>query len=266
MKKLFLIILLSITLTGGSEGNEMNKMYLKQGELDLSRLVGSKIFFAHQSVGYNIVSGIENILKESGVADIKVIEITDPNQFSEAVFGHMKIGQNKDPFSKLADFRLKMESGIGERTTIACFKFCYVDVTRDTNLESVMRFYSKTFDYLEKKFPKTVFIHFTVPLLVQPRGFLITLKRKLGISVNDDLDNVARNNFNDLLRAKYRERVFDMARFESEYDKQNETFIYKNQKYTSLLPIFTDDGGHLNGLGARVIAYELLSYLNSKAQ
>jgi len=74
-------------------------------------------------------------------------------------------------------------------------------------------------------------------------------------------DNIKRNEFNDLIRQEYGDsrRLFDIARAESTYlDGNRETFEKDGERYEALVPIFTNDGGHLNEMGRKVVAAHML--------
>jgi lysophospholipase L1-like esterase len=56
--------------------------------------------------------------------------------------------------------------------------------------------------------------------------------------------------------------LFDLARYESTYaDGSRFSFTKDNQKYFALIPEYAEDLGHLNELGRKIIAKQLLVYL-----
>ena len=72
----------------------------------LKKISAQKIYFGHQSVGYDILSGMEQWEEESGVKisktetrDLSVSSRTDG--FSLV---HFRVGENRDPYSKIDDF------------------------------------------------------------------------------------------------------------------------------------------------------------------
>ena len=125
---------------------------------------------------------------------------------------------------------------------------------------------------LKTSFPETTIVHFTVPLKKKYDPSLINwikdlLKRSRGSLSNEH--NVKRNEFNDLIISEYthNEPVFDIAKFESVYpDGSRETFSEKGKTYYSLVPEYTDDGGHLNEKGRKIIAEQLLIFLANLSQ
>jgi hypothetical protein len=121
---------------------------------------------------------------------------------------------------------------------------------------------------LKRKYPGVKFIHFTVPLLRQPeKSFKSTIKKLLGRSGDgffDNSHNIARNRYNDLLRSAYegKEPIFDLARLEAVSPEKNLCFFDdKGTRIMILCPEYTDDGGHLNSIGRRYVAEQLLVFL-----
>jgi lysophospholipase L1-like esterase len=67
-----------------------------------------------------------------------------------------------------------------------------------------------------------------------------------------------------MLRAKYGESLFDLAKMESTTLLGKKAKFTKNGKSYDLLDrSYTDDGGHLNALGRQIMAIDLLLYLLS---
>lgn len=82
-------------------------------------------------------------------------------------------------------------------------------------------------------------------------------------------NNIKRNQYNDMLRKEYRgkEALFDIAQAESTRpDGTRSTFTNNGTTYFSLASEYTDDGGHLNQLGQRAVAQELLMLLAELAR
>jgi len=82
-------------------------------------------------------------------------------------------------------------------------------------------------------------------------------------------DHVKRNEFNAMLRHAYvgREPFFDLAKLESTFpDGSQSTFTKDGNIYAALVPDYTNDGGHLNEKGRRIVAEHLLVYLAQLSQ
>ena len=149
---------------------------------------------------------------------------------------------------------------------MAFFKFCYVDFDQSADIKSIIQKYQKTMKSLEDSYPQTTFIHFTVPLVDGRLGVKGYVKRIIGKSDTKMEENIKRNEFNTMLRAKYegKKNVFDLAAIESTYpDGKRETFEKNGSRFYALVPAYTDDGGHLNEVGRKIVASKLLQFLAS---
>lgn len=259
MKFFFLLAIILIAVAYGCERERdaMKAIQINLAELKIvpqrnwDKLAGKKIYFGHQSVGFNIIEGISEIISELPNIKLNIQEINQPGSFNQPVFVHSRVGKNLNPISKCDDFKRMMENGIGDNADLAFFKFCYVDINKDTNLDSVFKYYVQTISYLKEKYLKVIFIHFTVPLCVNANSKV-------------ELNNVKRNDFNKLLKEKFMQDglIFDLARYESTNLEGNERFFeLQGKKYNSLLPEYSYDGGHLNKMGRVIIAKYFLSFL-----
>lgn len=226
----------------------------------LKSLAKKKIYFGHQSVGFNIIEGINDILRENPGAGLNVVKTSDPAAFKAPVFAHSPVGENGMPETKVREFALYMEKGIAGAADAAFFKFCYVDINRETDIGKVFLFYKETMERLKRQYPKTRFVHVTVPLTVYKPSVKALVKNLIGRTDN----NIKRNMFNGMLHKEYdgREPVFDLALIESTHpDGKRESFTSGGNTYYSLTPEYTEDGSHLNAAGRRVAAVELLRLL-----
>lgn len=268
--KILFLIIMSITLESCRNGDHM---HLKSSYIDIinsvskkdwAELAQKKIYFGHQSVGFNIIDGIKDIMAEYNKIDLKITETDNLNDFSNPLFGHSRIGQNTKLSSKLQDFEAKMFEGLGKKVDVAFFKFCYVDITEKTDIQKLFESYKQTMTNLEKKFPDTLFLHATVPLRTVRTSWKTHLKKMLGKNVWEYADNIKRNEFNKMVRNEFKDsgRLFDIAYAESTYpDGSLEGITYNRRKYATLIPLYTNDGGHLNEDGRKVVAAHLLKLL-----
>ncbi len=233
------------------------------------KLQKKKIYFGHQSVGNNIIKGLEEIGRKNPHLRLNIVRIEKFAPLNAQGFYHSTIGKNDYPKSKIEAFSQAMDNEIGNTADIAFFKFCFVDITAKTNIEEVLNHYSKTMKKLQDKYPKVTFVHFTVPLLRRNKPSLKSYIKKLigkGDGFFDDSHNIARSKYNQLLREKYmgKEPLFDLAMVESTYDNGSRCAFSKDgQTYYSLVPEYTNDGGHLNEHGQKIVAEQLMIFLAS---
>jgi hypothetical protein len=229
-----------------------------------SRLAAEKFYFGHQSVGYDVVNGIADLVKLDPRIGLKVVETSDLAAFDAPVFAHSKNGENKKPDVKIAAFESALDGGLGGRVDVAFFKFCYVDITPETDVEKLFAAYRESMGRLRDRFPSTRFIHLTSPVTVVEAGPKAWAKRVLGRPLAGEEANVARSRFNALLRASYegKEPVFDLAAAESTYpDGRQASFDWKGASYPRLIPAYSYDGRHLNEVGRQWVAAHLLRFL-----
>lgn len=230
------------------------------------RLEGKKIFFGHQSVGYNIIDGIKDLMKEDNRIRLDVLETADPVAFDRPVFGHWKVGKNGDPGSKGDAFRQILEKGVGEKADIAFFKFCYVDVNNETDTRAVFDRYNEAIRRVQERYPRLRIVHVTVPLMVEKSDFKSTLKRWLGKKDRWYRANERRNLMNEMIRKAYAGKapIFELDRVESTRPGGERTRVDgAGGGYFELFSGYTSDGGHLNPVGRKAAAAELLVLLAS---
>jgi len=253
---------------GGGERVLNNKESLKEISGEMIEIFGKRrILFGHKSVGYNILSGVEDIRKSDGrFKGMNIKELKeDSGELTEGGIYHLQNGKNGFPKDKCDAFKkLLSDKGIGSRVDIAFFKLCYVDFRPDPNVQEIFDYYVKTIDSVKNQFPKLKIIHVTVPLTAHTWG----AKSYLRNLFKGDLTNVRRNEFNKLLITKYKNKdfIYDLASVESTHpDGKRESFRYKGEDFFALAKQYSRDGGHLNQLGSFHAAKELLLVLSKAA-
>lgn len=269
MKFIITYILLSLALVfiGGNMALEADQLKAINDipEDAWKKLSQYTIFFGHQSVGYNILEGINDVMKENKEFKLRVIETTNPNDLTTPAFAHSRVGENRLSQSKLDSFSEYLSNGIGKKTDIAFIKFCYVDINKGTDIEEMFDYYKTVMEDLKQKFPDVTFVHFTVPLTYDEKGIKATAKKILGRTVRGYGDNIKRNQYNELLKSEYgdKEPVFDIAAIESTaLDGQRNARTKDGYTYYAMFEQYTDDGGHLNEQGRKIVAEQLLIFLS----
>lgn len=231
---------------------------------DLEHIAHQRILFGHQSVGMNLLDGIKLLSTEAGVP-VRITEVETASAVGSPMIGHTFIAENEEPLRKLKSF----EHAMGPQTTkldIAFMKFCYVDFTPDTDAKALFARYQATIDGLRARNPGTTFVHVTTPLTIVRSGIKVRLKQLLGRAPQDITANLRRQEYNTLLRKTYQghEPIFDLARIESTApDGTPDTVEWNGTAVPVMVPAYTNDGGHLNDVGKRRAARELVSVLAS---
>jgi hypothetical protein len=229
---------------------------------DLQRVAQLRIFFGHQSVGNNVLDGVQKLAQSESVP-LKVQKVPSAAGVPAGVLGHAPIAENRKPLMKLQSFSQAMGEQAA-RVDVALMKFCYLDIDADTDAKILFARYRTTVDTLRAKHPGTVFVHVTAPLTIAQTGPKALIKRLIGRAPYGSAENVRREEYNTLLRQTYqgKEPVFDIARIESA-DPQGgaATVEWQGKTVPAMTPVLTDDGGHLNEAGRLRAARELISVL-----
>src|SRR4051812_26923326 len=189
-----------------------------------------KWYFAHASVGANMVDGLADLRKSNAGAFPYSTYFCDrtppPKTKTGTVYEHNR--GNPGWKSKFDQFELTVSNGWHfPAVDIVLNKLCYIDELASP------RYYIHSMTNLEAAFPQTVFVYMTMPL-----------------TTASDWQNALRNGFNDRVRdwARQNGRVlFDLADIESHDAKgQPCTFSRRNKTCHRLCAEYTNDGGHLN--------------------
>lgn len=230
---------------------------------DLARLARRSVFFGHQSVGMNLLDGVAELAREGGPAP-RIVEVRAGEAVPPGTLGHAWVGENHAPATKLAAFAKAIDALPPPGVEVALVKLCYVDFTPATDVEALLREYREALAGLKRRHPGTTFVHVTAPVSGVQGGWKGWAKRIAGQAPYGLVENVVRERFNRLLRREYqgKEPLFDLARVEATApDGRLETVTWKGEVAPALVPAYTDDGGHLNGLGRRQAATALVSLL-----
>jgi len=278
LRKLLFYIGLLIVSTSCSDSHNQNKLnkemntspsHLTESTKQALNIVSdSRILFAHHSVGDNIIDGLRTIAKENNIS-LKITDINDKSLSNENAFVSMTPGTNKDPKSKIDSFVSqikKLDNSFIPQ--IAFMKFCYVDFNPATDVEKLFQYYKENIETLKNENPDIRIIHVTAPLKPRPKSLKDRLKRVLGRQVWEDLANIKRNQFNVLLIETFKQEiVFDLAKIEStRQDGTRATFIENNKTYYNLVDNYTDGSGHLNHVGSKKVAAEMIEVLSKNRE
>ena len=232
----------------------------------IKQISDKKIYFGHQSVGRNILRGLDAWQNETGFS-LEVVESRDFSTVPEAALVHFAVGQNGDPSGKVDDFISMMEYVSEEEHPLAFFKFCYADVTAETDVESEFAYFKKNLLELKDRYPHIRFIASTVPYTGVQTGLRALAKKILGQAPYGVRENIKRREFNNMIINDLGVimPIFDLAGVESTRpDGSIETFRYKGEEYPCLPAFYRHDYGHLNDFGARIVSFNLLAFLSEE--
>lgn len=264
MKYIIIISLLFWVISCST--NKRNEMKMDNDKLmqALETIKTARIYFGHQSVGKNILAGISELIDSVQFEGIQIINISNESRdLPEYFFAHNRIGQNNYMVTKCNALGKDIHDVFQGDLDVAILKFCYVDIKEDANVEELFRQYKEWYQQFKKNYPDIKFVHMTVPLMASSGGWKIFIKRLIGYPDYTDPANIKRNQFNQMMLHEFGdEYIFDIARWEATHlDGSLNTFKNKGHTYFSLIRDYTYDGGHLNEMGRKWIAYHFLLYL-----
>ncbi|MFZ1984131.1 MAG: hypothetical protein WAU91_06940 [Desulfatitalea sp.] len=229
-----------------------------------NQLSRKRIFFGHQSVGFNIMEGIKDLMKTHPQIKLELVETRNADDLKNGVFAHAQVGKNQDPLLKIADFTEVLNAGIGKKVDFALLKFCYVDITNETDVPALFEAYKNKLAELESKYPETTFIHLTEPLTSVQINWKTKLKKLLGKKLGEYQNTIKRNEYNELLLREYQGKapVIDIAAIESTRPDGTREGIQQDKRfYYAMVQDYTSDGGHLNETGRKKVAERFILLL-----
>lgn len=222
----------------------------------LAAVTRRRVLFGHQSVGADLLVGIDTLAADAGVLSpvhAGPLEDAPPG----GALCHASVGANGRPEAKLDHFvRLVQQAWGDEGPEIVAVKFCYADIDAGTDVNDLWNSYRRAMDTVRRVRPDVTVMHVTVPLTVVQSGTKALVKRALGRRPYGQDDNARREAFNDLLRRAPvdRDPLFDLAAAEAVDHPPAGTVRALHRDYTN-------DGGHLNDAGRRGVAESFLRAL-----
>jgi hypothetical protein len=233
-----------------------------------ARLRTQRIYFGHQSVGENVITGLQWILDRKPRIGLRIVSASVPGAFREPGLIHGPIGVNGDAQSKIKDFDAVVRGPEGARLDVAFMKFCYVDVGTGTDPDAIMSGYRSTIESISQSRPQLQVVHTTMPLTALEIGRKALVRRMIGFPSAGESVNSIRGKYNEALRSSFdQDAIFDLAAIEAVAPgHEPQSLDEGGRNWATLAPELTDDGGHLNTGGSVLVARELLLQLARHAQ
>lgn len=185
-------------------------------------------FFAHASVGDDIMNGIESLYTSNPtlypLTHNSATGMPPATTQAGVIYDYMR--GNPGWQAKVDGFSNYVCNGWSNgAVNVVMNKFCFIDPYTDIN------YYLNSMTNLELTHLQTFFIYATIPL-----------------TTNEDSDNYTRNIFNDTLRAWVQTNnriLYDVADIEA-HDPNGvlQTFVYNGRNCQKLFSVYSDDGGH----------------------
>jgi hypothetical protein len=226
---------------------------------DIRVLRAARIVFLHHSVGQNILDAVARLDGAVSGERWPIVSVKDAARHTGGALVHLSGGANLAPTTKIDAFVGTLLDHQALQADIALMKFCYVDFDPETDVAALLTYYRDSIRALRTFRPGLRVAHMTVPLKARPTGLAPAVRRLLGMRVWEDAANARRDEFNRLLRAHFPEDpIFDLAAVETGTEIPAAA---EEGRPPALDPRYTDDGGHLNPTGARVVAVAWLQFL-----
>ena len=225
---------------------------------DVAALKTRKIFFAHKSVGGELMEGIRRVdgMNVRGVFSSQLnqvgtqIAFYEHNMFPPSPDNPQQ--ESLDPYIKIETFERLMHAigEAGNTVDIAFMKMGYPNFNDNSNVGDIFEAYQTTLQRLQDEFPNTIFVHATAPIYMES-----TATRPIF-----NLHNVQIERFNKRLRDIYKGKVFDLATLES--IREDGSIAKSTDGETiALAEEWSSDGGHLNVQGQNRFGGALIGFL-----
>jgi hypothetical protein len=235
---------------------------------DLLALRSARVLFLHHSVGQNILDAVRRLDVAVDGGGLRILDVDSARSARGGFLAHGPVGMNQRPETKFDEWAAMLETWPPDSVDVVTMKLCFVDFRPDTDVDSLFASYVATVDSLRAKRGDLAIVHMTVPLVARPDDAKARLRRLLGWSVWEDDANLRRNEYNDKIRARFPpDFVFDLAAVEARGPRGAENVVVvRGRSVASLDPHYTDDGGHLNATGARVVASAWAHFVAERAR
>ncbi len=232
-----------------------------QWKSDIDLVSNARILFGHQSVGWNIIEGMTEADVAAG--GVKIVRTDSVNPRNVAYFAHSEIGRNGSPRTKCDAFLSEVDRLGGNSLQVAIMKFCFADFVPETDVDELVQYYTSSMIKLQSRYPRLRIVHVTAPLLRKTPLLKRLVKMVLGRPESSEVQNLNANRFNELLSKHFSgEFIFDLARLESTNPDGSRCIVGNGPDSTyTIAAEYTSDGGHLNELGRRRAAVELVRVL-----
>ena len=256
----------AVVAVGCSDVPERAELISSDPKSDLQTLSAARVYFGHQSVGNDVLKGLEELATAEGVR-LRIVEAPSGVEDDLPGIVHARVGRNREPQTKCDAFGQFLTRQVDRKWDAAVLKFCYADLGDggESDPARLIESYKRTVASIRTARPDLVIVHATAPLLSDGLGKRDAIKKWLGLGTSNDSGNLIRNQFNDLIRKEYgHEEMFDVARMESTRPDGTRTGFKKDGRFIfSMAPEFTYDEGHLTPTGRRWVAREFARSLAS---
>ena len=212
---------------------------IPQTWLDVARELDT--FFAHKSVGNNILDGMADLQSQNPTRYTIDIAVTGADWFAgNSGIAHQSLGTNGLPETKFDGFDTFVRGGY-HAADVAMMKFCPGDTLPFGTMPAaeIWAQYRNMMVALEQAYPDVVFVWWTMPIAIG----------------SDDRGNDEKEIFNGLMRDYCDVNscvLFDIADIESHDPDGNP--VVSPAGYEAMWSGYASDGAHLNEVGRQRVA------------
>ena len=198
-----------------------------------------KVLFGHESVGFNVLQGLERLGRQSPERyRLDIGHTIEASWYQQhAGLGEFFVRNANNVPGKARAFEAKLRGGVGEAVAAASLKLCWADLQQSADPDAAFKSYVGVMEEMQKAYPRVRFVYWTVPL----RREAILQDKRL--------------RFNELMYAYVKEHnviLFDIA--DIECHKPDGTEFRNETGKKAMWDGYTNDGGHLNDAGSARVA------------
>jgi hypothetical protein len=189
-----------------------------------NKVKAAKVFFGHQSVGWNTLEGVESL------GGFTVDEISGASSYGTPKIGHAYLDSNTQPLDKMQNFDVMM-GRIGSTVQVAGMKLCWIDFESGTNVTNLQNTYKATITKVKAAYPNVHLFHVTTPVKTDEASL-----------------NAMRLQYGDWLKNTYKNEaiVLDLAAVQS---TQPNGAACTSGGTRNMCAAYASDEGHLNATG-----------------
>lgn len=218
---------------------DANDNIIPQDALDKARAL--KVLFGHESVGFNVIQGLERLGGQVPRYRLDIGHMIEPWWYRQhSGLGEFFVRNMNNVPGKATAFEQKLRSGVGDLVQVASLKLCWADLQPSAPAgaaDTIFTAYTGVLERMQQAYPNVKFVYWSMPL-------------RRDTQMADE-----RQHFNERL-AVYAKRhkviVFDIADIESH--KPDGNVFTDEAGHLSLWDGYTQDRGHLNEVGAARVA------------
>ncbi|MBI2301362.1 MAG: SGNH/GDSL hydrolase family protein [Armatimonadetes bacterium] len=199
----------------------------------LERARRLRVVLGHESVGFNVVQGLEGLSQQSPRYRLDIGHMIQAWWYTQhAGLGEWFVGNANNVPGKAQAFEQRLASGVGNAVQVASLKLCFADLQRNSDTDANFDAYVDVMERMQRQYPRVKFVYWSMPMRREA-----VLQQK-------------RTHFNQRMAAYLKQHevvLFDIA--DIECHKPDGTAFHNETGELAMWDGYTVDGGHLNDVG-----------------